>query len=61
MLDEALRNRQLTVSSLDFGAFAGTTEPVDIAALVAERDSYLTALQTLRQNLGFVLDSLSQA
>ncbi len=61
MLDEALRNRQLTVSSLDFGAFAGTTEPVDIAALVAERDSYLTALQTLRQNLGFVLDPLSQA
>ena len=61
MLDEALRNRQLTVSSLDFGAFEGTTEPVDIAALVAERDSYLAALQTLRQNLGFVLDPLSQA
>ena len=61
MLEEALRNRQLTVSSLDFGAFTGTTEPVDIAALVAERDSYLSALQTLRQNLGFVLDPLSQA
>ena len=61
MLEEALRNRQLTVSSLDFGAFSGTTEPVDIAALVAERDSYLSALQTLRQNLGFVLDPLSQA
>ena len=61
MLEDALRNRQLTVSSLDFGAFTGTTEPVDIAALVAERDSYLSALQTLRQNLGFVLDPLSQA
>ncbi len=60
-LDEALRNRQLTVSSLDFGAFHGTNEPVDIAALVAERDSYLATLQVLRQNLGFILDPLSQA
>lgn len=60
-LDEALRNRQLTVSSLDYGAFEGTTEPVDIAALVAERDSYLLTLQSLRQDLGFILDPLSQA
>ncbi|MAV47246.1 MAG: hypothetical protein CMM70_05230, partial [Rhodospirillaceae bacterium] len=61
LLNEALRNRQLTVTSLDFGAFAGTTEPVDIAALVAERDAYLAALQSLRLNLSYILDPLSTA
>ncbi|MGB1147224.1 MAG: hypothetical protein ACPG4M_04970 [Alphaproteobacteria bacterium] len=60
-LADARLNRPLMVTSLDFGGFEGTTEPVDIAALVAERDAYLRTLQQLRATLGLVLAPLSDA